>query len=161
MPTTNTNREELLNNLIRRFQVHSNLTVFFHDAIANKLGLNLTDYKCLSVLFKSPEPLTPTDLARIAGMSTSSITGIIDRLEGAGLVERLRDDQDRRKITLHPVQDLSQLVSQHFESLDESTRHLLSLYNDEEITFITEFYDQFISLLENEISSLEHSGSEE
>jgi DNA-binding MarR family transcriptional regulator len=94
-------------------------------------------------------------------MSTSSITGIIDRLEDAGLVERVRGDKDRRRITLHPVQDLSQLMSQQFESIDNSTRNLLSRYTDEELAFIFEFFDQFISLLENEIAKLEHLGSEE
>ena len=43
-------------------------------------------------------PLTMTRLATLVDVSVSNLTGIVDRLEQHGLVERVRDDRDRRLV---------------------------------------------------------------
>jgi DNA-binding MarR family transcriptional regulator len=43
-------------------------------------------------------PKRMTELAELARTSQASLTGIVDRLEGFGLVERLRSDEDRRVV---------------------------------------------------------------
>ena len=47
------------------------------------------------------DPLTPTMLARLLGISTASGTAVIDRLTAAGLVSRAPHPIDRRKRVLH------------------------------------------------------------
>jgi MarR family transcriptional regulator, organic hydroperoxide resistance regulator len=42
-------------------------------------------------------PLTVTELGRIASMTHSTASGIIDRLQSRGLVERTEDSSDRRR----------------------------------------------------------------
>jgi DNA-binding MarR family transcriptional regulator len=41
-------------------------------------------------------------LAEQLDISVASMTGVIDRMEGRGLVERRRDSADRRVILVHP-----------------------------------------------------------
>ena len=43
-------------------------------------------------------PLPMSRLAALVGVSVSNMTGIVDRLEQHGLVERIRDDRDRRLV---------------------------------------------------------------
>jgi DNA-binding MarR family transcriptional regulator len=56
-------------------------------------GPQMTVMACLV----SRGPLTLTDLSRTLGMSHSSASGIVDRLQARGLVRRTEDARDRRR----------------------------------------------------------------
>ncbi|NLA74185.1 MAG: MarR family transcriptional regulator [Deltaproteobacteria bacterium] len=45
-------------------------------------------------------PLSPSQIAKLMMVNSSTITGIIDRLEHKGLVKRMRISTDRRVITI-------------------------------------------------------------
>lgn len=49
------------------------------------------------------EAVTPTDLSRYLGVKTSSVTAMIDRLEGAGHLRRVPSASDRRRLTVEPT----------------------------------------------------------
>jgi DNA-binding MarR family transcriptional regulator len=69
--------------------------VLFQEAIAARLGLNATDYRCLEVIIRRGQ-MTAKALAEEARLTTGAITGIIDHLEKAGYVERLENPTDLR-----------------------------------------------------------------
>jgi DNA-binding MarR family transcriptional regulator len=71
--------------------------VLFNHAVAQDLGLGSSDAQFLTLL-QVHGSLTPGQLAELTGLSTGTVTGVIDRLERAGLVHRRRDDVDRRKV---------------------------------------------------------------
>jgi DNA-binding MarR family transcriptional regulator len=54
---------------------------------------------CLLALYEKG-PLPPSQIGRHIMVNSSTVTGIIDRLERKGLVERSRISQDRRVITV-------------------------------------------------------------
>ena len=54
---------------------------------------------CLLALYENG-PLPPSQIARHIMVKSSTVTGIIDRLELKGLVTRLRNSPDRRVITI-------------------------------------------------------------
>ena len=54
---------------------------------------------CLLALHENG-PLPPSHIARHIMVKSSTVTGIIDRLEQKGFVERLRNSPDRRVITI-------------------------------------------------------------
>src|SRR5713226_1808968 len=58
------------------------------------LDLKDVDIDCLD-LIASHGPLSPSALARRAGLHPATITGILDRLERGGWVARERDPTDR------------------------------------------------------------------
>src|SRR5262252_445612 len=68
-------------------------------AAAEKIGINVTDLNCLNILALGGR-MTAGDLARATGLTTASITGVLDRLEEAGFVRRERDPQDRRRVVV-------------------------------------------------------------
>jgi DNA-binding MarR family transcriptional regulator len=68
-------------------------------AAADRIGINVTDLNCLNILALSGQ-LTAGELARKTGLTTASITGVLDRLEEAGFVHRERDTQDRRRVVV-------------------------------------------------------------
>ena len=93
---------ELLQALEEQSRELSTRTVIFHHFIGERLGLNPTDHKCLDIIIRSPTPMNPTQLAEETGLSTATITGVMDRLERAGYVKRERDTTDRRLIFIRP-----------------------------------------------------------
>jgi DNA-binding MarR family transcriptional regulator len=76
----------------------STLAVLRHARIAEEMGLSGTDHKALDLASRAEGPLTAGRIAQLTGLSTGAVTGVIDRLERAGFVRRVRDTQDRRKV---------------------------------------------------------------
>ena len=64
---------------------------------ADRIGINATDLNCLNIVALTGH-MTAGDLARQTGLSTASITGVLDRLEEGGFVRRVRDPHDRRRV---------------------------------------------------------------
>ncbi|MFD4764077.1 MarR family winged helix-turn-helix transcriptional regulator [Streptomyces sp. NPDC058439] len=81
-------------------------TVLFQSAVAQSVGLNATDFNCLSLL-DLEGPMTAGQLAERAGLSRGgAITTVIDHLEKAGFVRRSPDPADRRRVIIETVPDM-------------------------------------------------------
>ena len=63
-------------------------------------GLHPTDVRALWVLAEPGAPRTAGELGARLALSNAAATRTVDRLEGAGYVERVRDDEDRRRVGL-------------------------------------------------------------
>ncbi|MDR7187779.1 DNA-binding MarR family transcriptional regulator [Microbacterium sp. BE35] len=69
------------------------------DAVVRPHGITVTQYTALTVLEQHPE-MSSAQLARHAFVSAQAMEGIVRALEGAGLIERARDPQNRRRMTI-------------------------------------------------------------
>jgi DNA-binding MarR family transcriptional regulator len=78
-------------------------TAAYDDAVAEGLGLNATDLRCLELVI-AEAGMTPGRLAELADLTTGAVTGVVDRLEKAGYVLRRPDPADRRSVTIAPVE---------------------------------------------------------
>lgn len=131
---------ELLQALENQSRELSTRTVIFHHFVGERLGLNPTDHKCLDVIIRTGTPMTATQLADETGLSTGTITGVMDRLEKAGYVKRKRDPNDRRLIFIKPLLDKAMIkLGPIFEPMKQATMNLYSRYTDEELTIILDF----------------------
>jgi hypothetical protein len=66
--------------------------------VADRLGLNPTDHKCVDFLLMNG-PLTAGELATLTALTTGAITAALDRLERAGFAKREDDPDDRRRVS--------------------------------------------------------------
>ena len=64
-----------------------------------ELGLSLAEFRVLRVLFETGPRLMVT-LAIEQGMTAPGMTLVVDKLEDAGLVRRVRSDADRRAVNV-------------------------------------------------------------
>lgn len=55
------------------------------------------------IMLEATGPLSMSHLADALDISVASVTGVVDRMEARGLVERRRDAGDRRVILVHPA----------------------------------------------------------
>ena len=67
--------------------------------VRGQLELKGTDLECLDLITRDG-PLSPSALARRAGLHPATMTGILDRLERGGWIARERDPVDRRAVLI-------------------------------------------------------------
>ena len=131
-------REGLIEAVLAASRESSTLAVFFHASMAERVGLGATEEKTLSLLSQHG-PLTAGEIASHTGLTTPSVTGLLDRLEEKGMVRRVRDPHDRRRVIVEPNQERLAELEQLFSSLQESFRAFLELYSDEQLATVADF----------------------
>ena len=147
-------RAELLGVLQQEARRQSGCTLFLHDAIANRLGLNTTDHKCLDLLIHAGT-MTPGELSRQTSLTTGAVTGVIDRLEREGLVRREHDLDDRRRILVRPLeQTCEEKLGPLLAMLSHSFAGLCAGYSDDELRLLIDFHRRSTELIQEATASL-------
>ena len=72
---------------------------FYTKALNKKYQVSAPQLNCLLSLYENG-PLPPSQIAKHIMVKSSTVTGIVDRLEQKGLVKRFRNSPDRRIITI-------------------------------------------------------------
>lgn len=67
-----------------------------NEALEERLGLSGRDYTALAVISED-SPSSQQELARLMGKAPAMCVGMLDEMEAAGYVERVRDPKDRRR----------------------------------------------------------------
>jgi DNA-binding MarR family transcriptional regulator len=136
-------REHLIEAVLQASRESSTLAIFFHASIAERVGLGATEEKTLSLLDQQG-PLTAGEIASHTGLTTPSVTSLIDRLENKGMVRRVRDPHDRRRVIVEPNQQRLAELDQVFHSLQEAFRELLEIYTDEQLATIADYLSRAV-----------------
>jgi DNA-binding transcriptional ArsR family regulator len=124
------------------------------QAAAERIGINPTDLNCLNILSFSGQ-LTAGELARATGLTTASITGVVDRLEQAGFVHRERDAQDRRRVVIHlDTARALGTIAPVFGPMVGAWQRLTDQYTDDELRLIVAFYGQVQDIIRDHLAHL-------
>jgi len=124
------------------------------QAAADRIGINATDLNCLNILSFSGH-MTAGELARATGLTTASITGVIDRLEEAGYVSRERDPSDRRRVVVTLALDQAMRnVASVFLPVLRDWREMAARYSDDELRLIVDFYGRMEQVFRNHLVRL-------
>ncbi len=125
---------------------------------ADRIGINATDLNCLNILSFSGQ-MTAGELAKATGLTTASITGVLDRLEEAGYVRRERDSKDRRRVVVHLVLDKALAnVAPLFMPMAHDWQRMVADYTDDELRLIVEFYGGMEQVIRDHIIRLRGGG---
>ncbi|WP_410581637.1 MarR family winged helix-turn-helix transcriptional regulator [Amycolatopsis sp. lyj-108] len=127
------------------------LTVLRHARIAERMGLSATDHKVLELAGQAPGPLTAGRIAELTGLSTGAVTGVMDRLEKAGLARRVRDTVDRRKVLIEVVPDALERHAPLFESAYTNMKNVLEQFSPEERKVLERFQSALLDGLRDEL----------
>jgi DNA-binding MarR family transcriptional regulator len=132
-------------------------TIMFHQTVADRLGLNPTDHKCLDLLSLTGAR-TAGELAGLTGLTTGAITGVIDRLEKAGFVRREDDPNDRRRVIVRVVPRRYRDVGRLFEYLASAMAELGARYSEEQLATILDFMNRSRETLHQATVKLREEG---
>ena len=108
------------------------------EAGARLLGVNRTDVRCLGLLGRCG-PMTAGQLASEVGLTTGATTTAIDRLVRQGYVVRVRDEQDRRRITIKLTDGATALIDKVWGPLGRDSHALLMRRSKTELQAILDF----------------------
>src|SRR6478609_7419358 len=117
--TSQAGKAGLTERLMLALRQSSAAGVLHGQTIACRAGLNPTDMECLDLILMSG-PSTAGDIARRTGLSSGAVTGLIDRLERLGLVERAADPADRRKVLVRVREDKIGPIAQLYAPLEKA-----------------------------------------
>src|SRR5581483_9649252 len=101
-------RLRLLGELAQELRQFNGLSASFFRAAATRLGVTLTDMQVIESL-AGTGPVTAGQLAELTGLTTGAITGMLNRLEEAGLIQRERDPEDGRRVIVSLSEDPSKM----------------------------------------------------
>jgi len=147
-------RAELAMAFVGALRKTSSLMQLMMQAAADRIGLNATDLNCLNILSFSGQ-LTAGDLAKATGLTTASITGVIDRLEEAGFVQRERDAADRRRVVVHlNLQKAYGTVAPVFAPMLADWQSVAAQYSDDELRLIVDFYGRMEQIIRAHLARL-------
>ena len=133
-------RQELLKAVQEAGSRYGARFLLVHQAVAERLGLNIIDLRCLRLAQEAEEP-TAGYLARITGLTTGTITGLLDRLERARFVRRERDTEDRRKVIVKVLPGGAQKVEKIMAPLSEDMNKALQVFTEDELKAVVRFFE--------------------
>jgi DNA-binding MarR family transcriptional regulator len=154
-------RSDLFDALNQAGRELSTATVLFHSALAERFGLNATDWKCGDLLMRMG-PLTAGQLAELTSLTTGAITGVIDRLEKAGFARREKDPHDRRKVIIQPLyEEAERRTASFLDAYAHTWTELYSSYSDQDLALILDFITRSVKVTQEETFKLRKKAGEQ
>lgn len=89
-----------------------------------------------------------SDLSEKMGLSNSTVSGIVDRLEKQGIVERTRSSEDRRVVQVNVTSEHKTCIKNKFEAMEHRIEEIMNEATDEEIKKIFEGLEILKKLIE-------------
>lgn len=150
-------RERLVGELVREVRLMARQMVRFYDAVADQLGLHITDLTCIGTL-RDRRRATAGELATELGLTTGAVSRMLDRLDRAGFVRRLPDTKDRRRVIVELVPEAESsvvgLFAGHAAQITESAVDL----SDAQLAFLLGYLRQRTEVARNEADRLRREG---
>lgn len=113
--------------------------------LSNALGINQTDMALMEQLI-THGPLSPNELAARLSVTTAGVTLVIDRLERAGHVTRVRQQDDKRRVLVHPVPASVAQTYRHIAPMLDGLDAVLGALSAHERATIEQFLQQVITV---------------
>ncbi|HTX08406.1 MAG TPA: MarR family transcriptional regulator [Solirubrobacteraceae bacterium] len=106
--------------------------------VGSQLELRDVDLDCFDII-DAYGPLSPSALARRAGLHPATMTGVLDRLERGGWIARERDPSDRRAILVRADRERYADLMRRYAPMSRAMNKLLAGYTDKELETIADF----------------------
>jgi DNA-binding MarR family transcriptional regulator len=110
----------------------------FDGSVADLAGLNRTQWRCLDLL-TTRGSLTAGQLAAASRLTTGAVTAVVDQLEVAGYVRRVRDPADRRRVIVEATDEIGRRGAPVYGPLVEDSDKALASFTVDELRVITAF----------------------
>jgi DNA-binding MarR family transcriptional regulator len=130
-----------LRRIVREMDIHSQRLRLTHEITGPQLI-------CLLAIV-TEGPLSSKQIAEQVSLSPSTVVGVLDRLEGKGLVMRIRDIRDRRVVNVSATPTGIALVGQGASPLHEGLANALKLLPDIEQATIALSLQRIVALMQD------------
>ena len=147
-------RRQLAEDFVLAMRRTGSVMQLVNQAAADRIGINTTDLNCLNIVALTGA-MTAGELAKATGLTTASITGVLDRLEEGGFVRRERDASDRRRVIVQlnlgrGLRDVAPV----FAPMLVAWRAGTARYTDDELRLILGFQLEVEQILRDQLARL-------
>lgn len=119
-------------------------------------GLAFAEYSVLRILQAEPKRrLSPSRLAERIVRTTGAVTKLVDRIEGAGLVERRRDESDGRAVHVQLTAAGNRLANAASRAYTAARERVLAQLGPDEIQTTMASLSRLVEVLELDVSNVE------
>ena len=147
-------KRQILEELVYEVRRSQAATDRYDQAVAEAIGLNRTDMRCLDVIQREG-PVPAGRLAEETGLTTGAITTVLDRLERAGFARRTRDRTDRRRVLLELDPQAQAGAGDYYGAHMALGERLFRRYSEQQLGLLLEFTREGRELNESEAAKLE------
>ena len=112
-----------------------------NHSVGARLDLKDTDLECLDLISRYG-PLSPSALARRAGLHPATMTGILDRLDRGGWIDRGRDPADRRGVVVRAARGRGAEVLRLYlvdSGMNTALDQICAEYDDQDLELLAGF----------------------
>lgn len=152
MVDTSEPRRVLLDLVASRLKEVTSLSVVYSQALASRLGINVTDLECLCLAGRG-RGMTAGAIAAATGLTTGATTTVIDRLERAGFAQRVADKSDRRKVVVVATSTIRRRSKGLGAPMQGIVDDVLSRYDDDQIKFLDQALTELCDAAKRVINS--------
>jgi DNA-binding MarR family transcriptional regulator len=146
-------RQSLLADVGLAMQRYQRSVQAFDDAVGSRLGLGPADLRCLDWLADGPK--SAGELATATGLKPAATTALIDRLAGKGLVERVRDDHDRRRVLVQMTAKGAEQTGAFYQPLVEEGQQVMQDLQDRDLSLMRDLLALITDLTDRHRSRLQ------
>ncbi|PST82052.1 MarR family transcriptional regulator [Pedobacter yulinensis] len=138
-------------------QLYAYRSLQMHEATARRAGLPGTDHKYLGFILEKGQ-MTAGELARLTGLSTGAITGLVDRFEKQGFVSRQAAENDRRKVIIVAhAEKIMEVFEPLYRDFRANLETLASTFSAEEAKTIEKFLSASVDIMTEAMNKLNNS----
>lgn len=112
-----------------------------NQAVGEQISLRPVDLEVLDVVDRHG-PLSPSDVARRLSIHPATLTGVLDRLQEGGWVERLADPSDRRRVVVRALRKRGGELRRLYGPMARSLTEICAGFSSSELATIQEFLDR-------------------
>ena len=153
-PAAGAERHRLENEFLLAMRRAGAIMQLLGQVAADRIGINATDLNCLNIVALTGH-MTAGDLARQTGLSTASITGVLDRLEEGGFVRRVRDPHDRRRVIVELAYGPGlREIGPTFGPVVKAWRAAAAEYSDDELRLLLGFQGKLEEIMRGQLARL-------
>lgn len=129
-----TERDVLIERLLRAAPAAAAQGALFHQAVADHLGLTLSEVKCLGPLVDGP--VSVGQIAEVLGLTPGAASRIVDHLAQEGYLRREPDPEDGRKVRAVAVPERTAEITALYEGIAAAWRDTLADCSIEQLAFL-------------------------
>jgi DNA-binding MarR family transcriptional regulator len=147
-------KSELFAQLIDEVRGSQSATARYDQAVAEALGLNRTDMRCLDVIERLGT-LSAGELAAATGLTSGAMTTALDRLERSGYARRVPDPSDRRRVLIELTAQTAEIAERFYGEHLKQAQALFERYSEAEIELLLGFVRESREFNEREAERVE------
>ncbi|MEU4793472.1 MarR family transcriptional regulator [Micromonospora tulbaghiae] len=151
-------RTSAVADLMRAGRETSRLSMVFRYAIADRLGVTVSDLECLDYLADIGSA-TAGQIAERTNLTTGAVTSMLRRLQQAGYVTAERDPADRRRVVVAIRPERIADLERPYERFAERAERLVEGYGAEEVRLLVRHHDRLQAMYLAELDHLRDDGT--